>query len=73
MLTISDLLENATVQGNIRVSAWTRNEEEKVILMQEDDGGLSASSLPERWRNAEVLYMFCPGDGFLHIEVSADD
>lgn len=73
MITISDLLDNITVQGDIRVSAWTRDEGEKVILLTECDGGLSASRLPKRWRNAEVLYMFCPGDGLLHIEVSADD
>lgn len=73
MITISDLLDNITVQGDIRISAWTRNEEEKVIFQTECDGGLSASKLPKRWMNAEVLYMFCPGDGFLHIEVSADD
>jgi hypothetical protein len=72
MITISDLLDNITVQGDIRVSSWTR-EGEKVIVLSECDGGLSASKLPKRWRNAEVLYMFCPGDGFLHIEVSADD
>ena len=73
MITISDLLDNITVQGDVRVSAWTRDEDEKVILLTECDGGLSASRLPKRWRNAEVLYMFCPGDGILHIEVSADD
>lgn len=73
MITISDLLDNITVQGDIRISAWTRNEEEKIIVLAECDDGLSSSKLPKRWRNAEVLYMFCSGDGYLHIEVSADD
>lgn len=73
MITISDLLNNITIQGNIRVSAWTRDGEEKVILITERESGLGAYQLPKRWRNSEVLYMFCPGDGFLHIEVAADD
>ena len=73
MITINDLLNNITVQGNIRVSAWTRNEEEKVILITEQESGLATYQLPKRWRNSEILYMFYPGDGFLHIEVAADD
>lgn len=73
MITIKDLLNNITVQGNIRVSAWTRDGEEKVILITEQESGLVVGQLPKRWRDSEILYMFYPGDGFLHIEVAADD
>lgn len=75
MITISDLLNNITVQGDIRISAFCRDTypEETVIATFECEGGLFASKLPKRWRNSEVLYMFCPGDGYLHIEVAADD
>lgn len=72
MITIKDLLDNITVQGKIRISAWTRDGE-KVIVMTDGYDGLFSSELPKRWRDSEVLYMFCPGDGFLHIEVAADD
>lgn len=72
MITLNDLLDNITVQGKIRISAWTRDEE-KVIVMTDGYDGLFSSELPKRWRNSEILYMFCPGDGFLHIEVAADD
>lgn len=73
MITIKDLLNNITVQGNIRVSAWTRDGEEKVILITEQESGLVVGQLPKQWRDSEILYMFYPGDGFLHIEVAADD
>ena len=72
MITLNDLLDNITVQGNIRISAWTRDGE-KVIVMTDGYDSLFSSELPKRWRNSEVLYIFCPSDGFLHIEVAADD
>jgi hypothetical protein len=74
MITINDLLNNITVQGNIRVSAWTRDGE-KVIVMTDGHryDSLFSSELPKRWRNSEILYMFCPDDGFLHIELASED
>lgn len=69
MLTLEDLLDNVTVQGDVRVSAW-ENEEETVIGTFDAVEYLSANNvLLKKWRDAEVLYMFTPGDGFLHIEV----
>lgn len=69
MTTLEDLLDNVTVQGDVRVSTW-ENEEETVIGTFDGVEYLSANNvLLKKWRDAEVVYMFAPGDGFLHIEI----
>lgn len=71
-MTLYELVNDVTVQGAIRVSAW--NYDEETILFQTDStDDFNTGNLDEEWEDREVLYMFCPGDGFLHIEVSADD
>lgn len=74
MLTLSDLLENACVQGNVRISTWKEDCEEVVIRTFDETEYVPYNDrLLKKWQNAEVIYMFAARDGFLHIEVKEND
>ena len=71
-MTLWELVASAKIQGNIRVSMWV-DDEEKIIGTWEDCEQLFTGEIEEEWEDLEVDYIFCPGDGFLHIEVKEDD
>lgn len=67
-MTLYELANDVTIQGNVRVSTWEGNEE-KVISTTENTDDFNIYDLDDKWEDAEVLYIFCPGDGYLHIEI----
>ena len=71
-MTLWELVASAKIQGDIRVSMWV-DDEEKIIGTWEDCEQLFTGEIEEEWEDLEVDYIFCPGDGFLHIEVKEDD
>jgi hypothetical protein len=71
-MTLWELVASTKLQGNIRVSMW-QDDEEKIIGTWENCGQLFTGDIEEEWEDFEVDYIFCPGDGFLHIEVKEDD
>ena len=70
-MTIYEMTNTTTVQGNIRISAWVKDEE-VIILSKENVDDLQALTL-SCYEDCEVTYMFCSNDGFLHIEIEAPE
>lgn len=63
---------NVKLQGNIRLSVWV-GDEEKVLAKWYDCEELFSGDIEEEWEDLIVDYIFCPGDGWLHIEVKEED
>ena len=71
-MTLYELVYLVKLQGNIRVSMWV-DDEEKIISTWEDCAELFAGDIEDEWMDFKVDYIFCPGDGWMHIEVKEDD
>lgn len=67
-MTLYELVYNVTLQGNIRISMWV-DDTEKVIATWENCQELFSGDIEDEWMDYVVKYIFCPGDGYLHIEV----
>lgn len=69
-MLFGNLIKNTTVQGDVRLSVWKDGEETCVEYfrhvqdMKSEPCGL--------YKYNPVKYIFCPGDGFLHIELGGD-
>ena len=70
-MKLYELVYSVTLQGYIRISTW-ENEEEKILGIWKNCEQLYSSEIKDEWLDMEVSYIFCPGDGFLHIEVKND-
>ena len=70
-MTLYDLLHGhgVTIQGNVRLSVWEKDEETMVKEIRLTDD-LEFEELDE-YENREILFMFAVYDGFLHIELSS--
>ena len=73
-MTLYDLAHDVILQGNIRISLWDSKEFdcEKVLYQVDRTDDFSIPRFLREYENHEVAYMFCPGDGFLHIELEAN-
>lgn len=86
-MNLYDLMDSTTIQGDVRLSLFNDGEEIAVAEFKCCDG-LCSHDLYQfgntftvdgddvevsEWEWCEVKYLFCPGDGFLHIEVEVDD
>ena len=67
-MTLYELVYNVKLQGNIRISMWV-GDEEKIIATWENCEELFSGDIEDEWAELIVDYIFCPGDGWLHIEV----
>lgn len=67
-MRLYDLLNSIVLQGDIRISKW-ENDEEKILAVLENCDDLGAGNLDYDTEDLDALYMFAPGDGYLHIEV----
>ena len=67
-MTLYELVASVNIQGNIRISMWV-GDEEKIIATWENCDQLFTGEIEEEWEDLVVDYIFCPGDGWLHIEV----
>ena len=71
-MTLWDLTNGATLQGNIRLSVWKHDEEVKVVEIDQVDD-LAYEKKAKRFEDYEVTYMFAsPVDGYLHIELKSE-
>ena len=84
-MTLYDLMENINLQGDIRLSVWDDDDEEIAVCEIRECQGLDCYELDKAgygldvngncvryvdWNMYEVKYMFCGGDGYLHIELA---
>lgn len=69
-MTLYDLVNQMTIQGDIRVSVWGEEEEDVIEFENCDD--LSSEDI-HKVENLEVLYIFSASDNKLHIELEAVD
>lgn len=67
-MILYDLVASVKLQGNIRLSMW-EDDTEKVLSTWEDCELLFTGEIEEEWEVLVIDYIFCPGDGWLHIEV----
>ena len=69
-MTLYDLLNGTTIMGDVRLSKWV--EDFEIVLFQTyGTDHFGPGDIPEELEHCEVEYLFCPGDGFLHIEIEA--
>lgn len=69
-MTLYELANNTSVQGNIDVCLFRGEEEVNCKTFDHvDDLSLYLSELPEGWEDLDVRYIFVDGDGYLHIEI----
>lgn len=70
-MTLYDLANQITIQGDVRVSKFDEEANEIILLNAQGTDDL-ASELPEEYEELTVKYIFNGEDG-THIEVSDED
>ena len=70
-MTLYELVNQTTIQGDVRVSKFDENGFEIILLNAQGTDDL-ASELPEEYEELTVKYIFNGEDG-THIEVSDED
>ena len=68
IMTLYQLIENTTLQGNIRISMW-KGDTEVVLATWMYCDGLYSTDIEEELENLVISYIYASSDGFLHIEV----
>ena len=74
MITLYDLMQNTTVQGDVRIRVYKDDSYEEIamkLFRNVDD--LSGEDIPEDWEDLEVRYIFVGGDGILNIELYMEE
>lgn len=69
-MSLYELVCSINLQGDIRLSMW-ENDTEKVLATWEECDHLWTGDI-EEWEDLIVDYIFCPGDGWMHIEVKEE-
>ena len=70
-MTLYELANQTTIQGDVRVSRFDENGFEIILLNAQSTDDL-ANDLPEKYEELTVKYIFNGEDG-THIEVSDED
>lgn len=70
-MTLYELANQTTIQGDVRVSKFDENGVEDYLLFAQGTDDL-ASELPEEYEDLTVKYIYNGEDG-THIEVSDED
>lgn len=66
-MLFGNLIKKTTVQGDVRLSVWKDGEEKFVEYFRNVQ---DMKNEPCRlYDYFDVNYIFCPGDGYLHIEL----
>lgn len=71
-MTLRTLAKETMVQGNVKIEIWEDSEPiEEYSFTYVDDFLATLSSYPETKQllKRRVKFMFCSGDGYLHIEL----
>ena len=66
-MLFGNLIKNAVLQGDIRISVWHDDEETQVEYFRNVEDLKTEPCRLFAWHR--VKYIFAPGDGFLHIEL----
>lgn len=69
-MLFGNLIKNTTIQGDVRLSVWKDDEETSVEYFHNVDDMKTEPCRLFAW--LKVKYVFCPGDGYLHIELDGD-
>lgn len=70
MITLYDLMQNTTVQGDVRIRVYMDgNYDEIAMMLYRNVDDLSVEDIPADWEDLEVRYIFVGGDGILNIEL----
>lgn len=74
MITLYDLMHNATVQGDVRIRVYMDGHYDEIAMMlyrNVDD--LNGENIPTEWEDLEARYLFVGGDGILNIELYMEE
>lgn len=69
-MKLATLMKSNTIQGDIRLSVWNEYGEEIEVKYLNCVDNLACEPSAKNWKNKNVSFIFAPGDGFLHIELS---
>ena len=77
-MTLGQLLRGTTIQANVRLAVFDDRlgGDEIIVYCFEDlETSYPVIDLAKRCKllSKKVSYLFCPGDGYLHIEVVLED
>lgn len=74
MITLYDLMQNTTVQGDVRIRVFKDDSYDEIamkLFRNVDD--LNGEDIPPEWEDLEVRYIFVGGDSILNIELYMED
>ena len=77
MMSLYDLVNSVTIQGDVRISFW--NDDEEVVLLEENGTDdlcyevCGAGGDVAMFDCCKVKYIFSAGDGYIHIELDEED
>jgi len=69
-MTLKTLMKGNCIQGDIRLSVWDDQGEEKEVKCLTYVDNLACEEDAQRLKNKKVNFIFAPGDGYLHIELA---
>lgn len=74
-MTLYELANNTTVQGNIDIVFFdgNGNEQDDRTFSYVEDLSTYLNQLPEGWEDCEVRFIWPAADGWLHIEIYAEE
>lgn len=73
-MTLYELMNNTTIQGNVDIVYYVDGEEtDSRVFRHVEDLASSIADLPEGWEDCEVKYMWASSDGYLHIEIYEEE
>lgn len=70
-MLFGNLIKNTAVQGNVRLSVWRDGDEQNVEYFRNVEDMKCEPCRLYAW--LPIKYIFCPGDGWLHIELEAKE
>lgn len=70
-MLFGNLIKGTTIQGDVRLSVWKDGEEKFVEYFSNVQDMKCEPCRLYAW--FKVNYIFCPGDGYLHIELDGDE
>lgn len=74
-MTLYELVNNTTIQGNVDITYFegNGNEQGDMTFSYVEDLSGHLGELPEGWEDCEVRFIWPAADGWLHIEIYAEE
>lgn len=74
MITLYDLMNNITIQGDVRIRVYKDDSYDEIAMkLFRNVDGLNGEDIPTEWEDLEVRYIFVGGDSILNIELYMED